>query len=443
MQNLVGALLNMVDNVMVGGLGETAMAAVGIGNQIFFIFAVVLFGITSGLSVFIAQFWGSGRVDDIRRAISLGLILCTAFSLAFTVVTLAAPEMLMSVFTNDTAVIRLGADYLSVVAFGYPLSAISMVYSVGLRSTEKPVLPLAASVLSLMLNTVLNYLLIYGNFGFPDMGVRGAALATVIARIAEIIMIVFMVYRWRMVVDCYLKDFLHLRRKFVLSILRLALPVIANESLWVLGVSVFSAVYGRMGTPELAAYNVVSTLERLSFVLVLGLGNGCAVIVGKILGEGDNPKAYLYAKRSITLAPLTGIVIGILMIAVRNPIIAMYDIQEIVKSYAASLILISALVFPIKSFNFTNMIGVLRAGGDTRFMLAIDTIPLWLAAVPLSIVTGLYLKWPLPYVYLIIFGEELLKAALGLWRFFSRKWMNNLAAEHPHLPDTLLTEALE
>lgn len=431
----------MVDNVMVGGLGETAMAAVGIANQIFFIFAVVLFGITSGLSVFIAQFWGSGRTDDVRRSISLGLVLCTAFSLTFTAITLAVPEMLISIFTNDVAVIRLGADYLSVVAFGYPLSAISMVYSVGLRSTEKPVLPLAASVLSLLLNTVLNYLLIYGKYGFPDMGVRGAALATVIARVAEISMIIFMVYRWRMVAACYLKDFLHLHKKFVLSIFRLALPVIANESLWVLGVSVFSAVYGRMGTPELAAYNVVSTLEKLSFVLVMGLGNGCAVIVGKLLGEGDNGKAYLYAKRSIILAPLTGILIGAFMIAVRFPIIALYDVQDIVKSYAASLILISALVFPIKSFNFTNMIGVLRAGGDTRFMLAIDTVPLWLVAVPLSIVTGLYLGWPLPYVYMIIFAEELLKAILGLFRFSSKKWMNNLAVEHAHSSEILLIES--
>ncbi len=424
----------MVDSVMVGGLGEAAMAAVGISNQIFFIFAVVLFGITSGLSVFIAQFWGSGRIRDVRRTVSLGLLLCTVFGLAFSAVTLAAPDTLMSLFTGDPEVIRLGRQYLSIVAFGYPLSAISMVYAVGLRSVEKPVLPLTASVFSLLLNTSLNYLLIYGKAGLPAMGVTGAGIATVIARIAEIALILLLVYSRRMAVACGPSDFAGLRRDFTLPVLRLTLPVIANESLWVTGVSTFTAVYGRMGTPEIAAYNVVSTLEKLSFVFVMGLGSGCAVIVGKLLGAGNNARAHLYAKWSITAAPLVGIVIGLVMLAVRHPVIGLYHVGDQVRNDAASLILISAVIFPVKALNYTNFLGVLRAGGDTRVALALDTLPLWLIAVPAAAFTGLSLGWPIPAVYAVAFSEELIKSGVGLWRFRSGKWINNLAAAHEPAP---------
>lgn len=426
LQNLVGSMLNMVDNVMVGGLGEASIAAVGIANQIFFIFALVLFGINAGLSVFIAQFWGRKAFAEIRQAIGIGLIFSLVFSIIFTILAIMAPGMLIGIFTRDQEVIRLGSDYLSIVAWGYPLTAISMVYSVGLRSTEKPVYPLIASILSLLLNTVFNYLLIYGKFGFPMLGVRGAAIATVLARILEISLILGMVYRLNLVVSCRMKDFLRLDRHFITSILKIAAPIIANESLWVLGTSSFAVVYGRMGTDQLAAFNIVQTLDKIAFVAILGLGSACAVLVGKQIGEGRKDKAYVYGARSNIMAPIVGIIIGILIICVKNPILSLYNVSTLVKDYAGTLMILMACLTLIRSMNFTNLMGVLRAGGDVHFVLVFEAIPLWFFSVPLTIYTGLFLHWSLPVVFLISQSEEIVKCIAGLIRFFSKKWIHEL-----------------
>ncbi len=429
LQNLVGSMLNMIDSVMVGGLGKESLAAVGISNQIFFIFALVLFGINASLSVFIAQFWGKKAFDDIKQAISLGIIFSFSFSIVFMTCIFLTPQTFIGIFTKDPAVIKLGVDYISIVAIGYPLTAISMVYSVGLRSIEKAVFPLVSSAISLIVNSVLNYLLIYGKLGFPMLGVKGSAIATVIARVLECTLIVGMVYRKNLAVSCRWKDFKNLNRKFVASILKVALPIITNESLWVLGTSAFAVVYGRMGTVEIASYNILQTLDKISFVVSLGLGSACAVLVGKQIGRGRKDIAYVYGARSNIIAPVVGILIGIIMIAVKAPILSLYDVSTAVKDYAGTLIIMSAAMFTIRSINFTNLIGVLRAGGDAHFVLALEAIPLWLISVPLAIYTGLYLHWPLPYVYLISQTEEIIKCIFGIFRFLSKKWIHNLIAD--------------
>ena len=426
-QNLVAAMLNMVDNVMVGGLGKESLAAVGIANQIFFIFVLVLFGINAGISVFIAQFWGRESYDDIKKATGIGLIFSFTFGIVFMLTALMIPDKLISIFTTDNAVISLGVKYIRIVAFGYPLSAISMVYAVSMRATEKVNIPLISSVISLGLNTFLNYSLIYGNFGFPGLGVSGAAIATVISRTTEIIIIVSIVYSKKMAVACRFSDIKKITTKFVFSIFKISIPVLMNESLWVLGTSVFAVVYGRMGTDEIASFNIVQTLDRIAFVAVLGLGNACAVMVGKQIGAGRPDRAFTFAVRSNLIAPIVGITIAMLTIAVSYPVIGLYDVPAQVKNYASLMILISALSMPVRALNFTNLMGVMRAGGDAHFILALEAIPLWTIAVPLTIIGGLFAGFPIPVVYLLALSEELIKCLLGIYRFLSKKWIRNLA----------------
>lgn len=427
-QNLIGSMLNMIDSVMVGGLGKESLAAVGIANQIFFIFALVLFGTNASLSIFISQYWGKKSVGDIKRTIGLGLIFSFFFSIVFMGAVFSVPEVFIGIFTTDKAVIRLGVDYIVIVALGYPLTAISMVYSVGLRSIEKASFPLVSSASSLVVNTVLNYALIYGKFGLPMLGVKGAAIATVIARILECLLIMGMVYRKDISVACRFKDILSLKRKFVFSIIRVAIPIIANESLWVLGTSAFAVVYGRMGTNEIAAFNILQTLDKISFVVTLGLGSACAVLIGKKIGEGQNDKAYIYGARSVIIAPIVGVVIGAILFLTRNTVLSLYDVSPVVKDLAGTIITLSACMMVVKSINFTNLMGVLRAGGDAHFVLVLEAIPLWFISVPLAIYTGLFLHWPLPYVFLVAQAEEIIKGTLGLFRFFTKKWIHNLVS---------------
>lgn len=426
LQNMLGSMLNLVDNVMVGGLGKEALAAVGIANQIFYIFAIILFGINAGLSVFIAQFWGKKALAEIRQAVGMGLIFCLLFGVAFMIMAIWIPERLISIFTSDRAVIALGVDFLKIVALSYPLTAVSMVYSVSLRSTEKPVFPLISSVVSLVLNTILNYLLVYGKFGFPKLGVKGSAIATIAARILEFILIFGMVYRMDLVVSCKWRDIQRINRRFVASIIKVAIPIIMNESLWVLGTSIFSVVYGRMGTDQYASYNMIQTLDKIAFVAILGLGNACAVLVGKQIGEGNKERAYIYGARSNFVAPIIGILIGMIIILIRNPVVSLYDVPVVVKEGAGTLMMIMGIFMFVRSMNFTNLMGVLRAGGDVRLVLALETIPLWVIAVPLTIFTGLYLHWPITVVYLLSLCEEVIKCIFGMVRFFTKKWIHDL-----------------
>lgn len=426
LQNLIGSCLNMVDSVMVGGLGKESLAAVGISNQIFFIFALVLYGINASLSVFIAQFWGKKADDEIKKAIGLGLIISFIFSIIFMITIYSIPGAVIGIFTTDKEVIRLGINYITIVSIGYPLTAISMVYSVGLRSIEKASFPLISSAVSLVVNSILNYILIYGKFGMPMLGVKGAAIATVIARILECFLIIGMVYNKNLVVSCRLKDIFSLKRKFVLSIIKVAIPIIANESLWVLGTSSFAVVFGRMGTNEIAAYNILQNLDKIAFVVILGLGSACAVLIGKKIGEGNKDKAYIYGARSILIAPIVGLLICIALLLVKEPVLSLYVVPSIVKDYAKSLILITAFMMIVKSINFTNLMGVLRAGGDANFVLALEAIPLWMISVPLTFFTGLYLHWPIPYVFLIAQSEEIIKGVIGIFRFITKKWINDL-----------------
>ena len=426
LQNMVGSMLNMVDNVMVGGLGETSLAAVGIANQIFFIFALVLFGLNASLSIFISQYWGRKSFLEIRQAIGLGLMVSFLFSVVFMTFCCLMPQVFIGIFTRDPAVIRQGSDFLRIVALGYPLTAISMVYSIGLRSSGRPVFPLASAGISLIFNTFWNYVLIYGKFGFPMLGVKGSAIATVFARALELLLIMGMVYRMKLMVACTIKDILCIQRSFVKSIAKVAGPIIANESLWVVGTSVFALVYGRMGTNELASFNIIQTLDKLAFVAILGLGNASAVLVGKQLGEGRKDRAFVYGARANLLAPIVGIAIGAIILLVRIPILSLYDVPPVVKELASTLMILTAVMTPIRSINFTNLIGILRAGGDAKYALALEAIPLWLIAVPSAIFSGLYLHWPLPVVFIISQSEELIKCVIGLFRFISKKWIHNL-----------------
>ena len=234
-------------------------------------------------------------------------------------------------------------------------------------------------------------------------------------------------YSKNMAVACRFSDIKKITTKFVFSIFKISIPVLMNESLWVLGTSVFAVVYGRMGTDEIASFNIVQTLDRIAFVAVLGLGNACAVMVGKQIGAGRPDRAFTFAVRSNLIAPIVGITIAMLTIAVSYPVIGLYDVPAQVKNYASLMILISALSMPVRALNFTNLMGVMRAGGDAHFILALEAIPLWTIAVPLTIIGGLFAGFPIPVVYLLALSEELIKCLLGIYRFLSKKWIRNLA----------------
>jgi len=426
LQNLVASSLNLVDTIMIGQMGETEVAAVGLANQVTFLLNLFLFGIGSGSAIFTAQYWGSRDMANIRRVLGLGLACGLLIASVFTVLCLPVPTRILNLFSDDARVVSLGAAYLSAVAFGFVLMAVSFLFASVLRSIGQARLPLYISAASLLVNTLLNYGLILGHWGLPALGVRGAAIATVIARSLEISLFFLVIYGRRSILAASPRQLFDLSAAFARRFLKTTVPVILNESLWAVGVTLYIVVYARMGTDVVAAINIAATAERLAMVLFFGIANAAAVMLGHRIGAGELDKSQQEARRFVLLGPLIGIASGLILITAAPLILSFYKVADTVRLSARAILLVYGLVMPVRVFNIINIVGVLRSGGDTRFTLLLDTAGVWLIGVPLAFLGGLVWHLPVEQVVILVVVEEFFKVVLGVWRLRSRKWINRL-----------------
>ncbi|HWR61206.1 MAG TPA: MATE family efflux transporter [Clostridia bacterium] len=429
LQNLVLSSLNMVDTIMIGGLGENAIAGVGLANQYYFLLNLLLFGIVSGSSIFTAQYWGSKDIKSIRKILGICIITGGAGALIFTLVGLLFPEEIMGIFSKDRNVILLANDYLKIVLFSYVVMAVSFAYSFSLRSTGDVKTPLAVSVIALGTNTILNYLLIYGHFGFPMLGVAGAAVATVISRIIELALLLLAVYSRNTVLAASPRELFTQSADFVKQFFKVTLPVILNESMWGLGMTLYTIAYARMGTDVFASTNISGTVEKIVWVVFMGVGNACAVMIGNKIGSGDKKEVFLYAKRFAILGPAAAIAMSAFVIAISPWVLTPYKVSPAVLDYARKNLIVFCLFMWAKVFNYINVVGILRSGGDTTFCLLLDTGGVWLIGIPMAFVGGLVLQLPIYVVYALVQIEEVVKLIIGIPRLVSKKWINNLTAE--------------
>ncbi len=425
-QNFITSSLNMVDTIIIGQLGATAIAAVGLANQVFFLFNIILFGVYSGSAIFTAQFWGQKDVANIRRVLGIGLLAGFSVALLFFIVACFFPGQVLRFYSNDPAVIAQGSRYLRIISFSYLFNAVSFCYAFILRSIGQVMLPVKVSLIAFGLNSLLNYAFIYGLWGFPRLEVAGSALATLIARTVELAIILTVVYRNQMVPAAKFHEMFDLPKEFVKRFFQTTLPVIGNESLWSFGMTMFAVVYAHMGTNIIAAINISSTVERIAMVLFFGIAQACAVMIGNKIGAGQETVAFDYAKRFSVLGPLVGVLMGSLVLLAIGPIVTFYHVSAQVVQTASWVMTIFALTIPIRVFNLLCVVGILRSGGDTKFSLFLDTAGLWLIAVPLAFVAGLLWHLPPHLVYLLAASEEFFKLFFGIWRLRSGKWINNL-----------------
>ncbi len=425
-QNFVSSTVNMVDTVMIGQLGEIEIAAVGQANQLFFLFALMLFGVSSGSSIFTAQYWGKRDIINIRRVLGIGLATACGVAALFTILALFFPRQVMMIYSKDPAVIEAGIKYLRIVGFSYIVTAISFIYSTALRSTEQARLPLVISVISLLMNAVLNYGLIFGKLGLPEMGIEGAALATLIARVVEAALMLIFVYAGKYAPAAHLKEMLDLSKEFVKRFYKTAIPVILNESIWALGVSIYSIIYGHIGTQAVAAVNISGTVTNIAMVLFQGTCNAAAIMIGNRIGAGEEDKAYVYAKRLLVIGPVMAVGIGAITILSSDFFLGFYNVTQTVHLYAKNVLIVFSLMMPAKIFNLINIVGVLRSGGDTKFSLILDTVGVWFIAIPLAYLGGIILGLPVYWVFFLVSVEEVFKLIAGTKRFKSKKWINNL-----------------
>jgi putative MATE family efflux protein len=426
LQNFLQSSLNFVDVFMVGQLGDDAVAGVGIGNYIYFIFIMFIFSIASGVSIFTAQYWGKKDMKNIHSTMGIGFTFAAVASLIFTVAVLLFPRELIMIYNQKTSVVNLGVDYVQIIAFSLFVTSLSIVYSMVLRSTEHVIFPLIVSLIGIITNTFLNYLLIFGNFGFPKLGVRGAAIATLIAQVVSFSILLGFSYLRRHPTAASLKNIFNYSKTLVKNFLKRWLPVLGQTMGWGLGYNMYSIIYGNMSTESLAAYNIACSIERVCLTLFMGLGTACAIMVGNRIGAGEEHKARDYAKNFLFLAFSISLIMAGLLVILRSSIVGIYNLSPKSNEYLYALLLVMASIMLMRVMNITFNAGILKAGGDTFFSMCIDMGGIWLIGVPIAAIAAFILGLPIYYVMALAATEELVKMIAAFYRFFSNKWVHNL-----------------
>ena len=430
LQSVIMSLLAMTDQLMVGQLGEVAIASVGISAKLSAIVSVVLAGLASGISIYCAQYWGRGDTVRIRHLLGLGLGVGLLLAGGLALVVGAMPQLAMSPFTTDPRVFAEGAIFVQLLAISYLPSMLTMIYSAVLRSTGEVKLPMYASTSAVVINVVLNYLLIFGHFGCPKLGLMGAAIATCIARCLELAIILVVAYGQRHVVAVQrLGELFGMERGLLGRFLATSLPLMLTELLWVLGESGYAVVYGRMGTDELAAMTMTYPLQGLSIGLLSGLAGAASVLIGHRLGANNFEGAIDYAGKLIRIGVLCALLIGGAVALCSPYYVALYNTPAEVQRMGQLCVLVFCGFLWIKVANMIVAGGGLNSGGDSKFVFGMESMATWLIGVPSGFVMAFYFELPIYWVYLILSVEELVRLVVGYARVRSKKWVRSLIQE--------------
>lgn len=427
-QSLFQASLSVIDQVMVGRLGENAIAAVGLGSRFPFIFITTLGAIATTTSIFSSQFWGKKDTKRIGHAFGGTLVLGIIITIIFSLISLVFPRQILGLYSRDEKIIEMGSLYLRIIAISYFPLLLTSIFSAVLRSTEHVRIPMYAGLLSIVLNTSLNFILIFGEFGIHKLGVYGTAYATVIARFVECALILSVTYGKKYVGAFKFNEFIFISKSGVKKILIVCIPLVLNEFMWSLGETMYSIVYGRMGTFEVASMTLTYPIQSLSIGLFTGLSSAAGIMVGNKLGIGDTELAFKYSKKFIKIGVIGSILFGVLLAAFSNLYVSVFNINNNLKSCTIKLLVVFSIVLWIKVGNMIIGSGVLRSGGKTHYTLFLDMFGTWCIGVPFGFLSAFIFKLSIEWVYLIICGEEFVRFIIGIGLLYSRKWMKNLTS---------------
>ncbi|WP_406243191.1 MATE family efflux transporter [Tissierella carlieri] len=429
LQNLISSSLNMVDNLMIGRLGESSIAAVGLVNQYFFIFMLCLTGINAGAGIFMSQFWGKKDISNIRKMLGLDMILSLIVSFLFFIPASLFPREIIKIFTKDTEVINLGVQYIRIISVTFVLTSITQAYSTTLRCIGIARLPMFGSLIGVLTNAFLNWVFIFGHFGFPAMGVVGAAIATSIARFVEMMFIIVCAYKSNSVIPSKLKNIIGFDHEFVKMYFKTSSSVIINELVWSIGLSVYSIIYAKIGIREVASMQIASTINNLFMVFSIGLANAAAIMIGNKIGAGEEKIAINYAIKLGIFAPIVGLITGISLWIASPAVVGLFKINKDTLDITITVLKIMAFFAPLRFFNVLMIVGIFRGGGDTTYSMLVQLGTIWCFAIPAGFIAATYFKLPLEKVFFIISLEEVVKIFFEAKRLRSKKWIRNVVEE--------------
>ncbi|WP_132996410.1 MATE family efflux transporter [Sporanaerobacter acetigenes] len=429
LQNLISSSLNMVDNLMIGKLGENSIASVGLVNQYFFIFMLCLSGINAGAGIFISQFWGKKDVSNIRKMFGLEIVLSTVAALIFSILGFIFPGIIMNIFTKDAVVIDLGVKYLRIISITFIITGLTQGYSTLLRCVGQAKPPMFASLIGVLTNAFLNWILIFGNFGFPAMGVVGAAIATSIARTVEMVYVIYSAHKNNKAIFSNIKEIMSFNYEFVKIYFGTSSSVIINELLWSLGLTAYSIIYAKIGISAVASMQIATTINNMFMVLCIGIATAAAIMVGNKIGAGEEDLAIEYATRLGILAPMIGLATGIILWFTAPLITRPFNINKDTLKLTITVLRIMAVFAPLRFFNVLMIVGVFRGGGDTTYSMWVQLGTVWCFAIPAGYIAAVYFKLPLDNVFFIICLEEVIKIGFEAKRLHSKKWIGNVVED--------------
>lgn len=432
LQNIIDAAVNSADVLMLNSVGQNAISAVSLANSFVGILFMFLYGIGTGIAMLAAQYYGKGDMDTIEKIEGIGLRFALGTAVLGAALCMCAPRALMYIYTNDEQLIELGAQYLRLIAPGLIFWAISAVYMSILRCTGKVSVSTVLEAIALFCNVGLNAVFIFGLLGAPKLGVVGVAIATSISRLIQLIGCII-VSSGDVKVKLTLRTMFESHKLLMKDFINMAVPAIANDMVWSLAFSMYSVILGHMGNDAVAANSIVGTVRNLGCVLCFGVGSAAGIIVGQILGEGRKEDGIEAGHMLFKLSILTGIIGGLVVLAVMPFALKYASLTETAKDYLRFMLWINTYYITGTSVNTCLIAGVFRAGGDSKFGFKCDTIDMWCYAVPLGLLAAFVFKLPVKVVYFLLCTDEFVKWPWVFRHFFSNKWANNITREKADL----------
>lgn len=426
LQSMITVGINLMDTVMLSGMGDTQLSASSLAGQFINLFMIFCMGIGMGASVLTSRFWGMKDGTSLKKAVTIMLRFALIFAAVFTVATVIAPDWIMRIYTSDGPIIEYGVRYLWWMIPTYFCMGLSLVCTIVLRSVGLVQIPLICSVIAFFVNVFFNWVFIFGKLGAPRMEIEGAALGTLIARIFELCFICGYFFFMDKRIRYRLKDLFMKCRDLLREYVRVSIPVLISDGLLALGNNAVAMVMGHIGEAFVSANSVTTVVQQLSSVLTQGISNASGIITGHTMGEGDYKKAYRQGFTFLIVGCVMGTLAGILILAVKNPIISVYDVSPDAKLIAHEMMYSIALIMVFQTVGNMLTKGVLRAGGDTKFLMLGDILFLWVASIPLGALAGLVLNWPSFWVYFLLKIDQVIKCIWCFFRLKSGKWMKKI-----------------
>ncbi|MBF6977990.1 MATE family efflux transporter [Aerococcaceae bacterium zg-BR22] len=420
-QLLITSALSMVDSLMIGNFGESAIASVGIINKYSQFITVILQGFISGATIFCAQYYGAKNYRKFKQILVLVSCLVVCFSLVATIILILFREKLTLIYTSDIEILIISKWYYVIIASSFIFTSLSMTMTVGLKTMAIINKPTIISIFTLLLNTVLNWLFIYGNLGFISLGITGAGIATLFSRIIQSILLsIILINRLP-----FSKNELHIDFSEFKLYIKITMPSILNHITWTLGDLVFFYIYSKLNTYALAAVTLIDPLVFIFICVFSGVSDAASILIGNNLGAKNYLLASQLASKFIVLVINLSVIVIFLIYKFSPLILANFNITAETKQLVEVILIINIFILPFKNVNYVNNVGILRVGGDTKFVLYLDSITVWIFSIPIAF---LFFKmgYSLPIIYLAANSHEIIRATVGLYRTFNKKWLKTL-----------------